>query len=313
MRLKKENLLMLCATFFWALGHPLGKIIVREVHPFALGTVTLMTGFVCMLLYCLVTKRIGKIKQFSRKHIWASFGIGLLCFFLYQILTFSALKRIPASMNAILVSTNVILIMILAGLFLRERIGILRIFAIFLAAAGVVFVIFNAGFKLGGQVDLIGFAFSIGAALSFAIYSVFGKNVLERNDPIIVVTLALLSGGVLLSLLAIVTGTASTLVSASLKVWLLMILLGVGMIGISYPLWFFCLKRLPASQISVYIYMSPVFAVLLSLVILKEWFFWPFWLGAALVLGGIVIANSKLKRKPISGKNGQVDAGEANK
>jgi drug/metabolite transporter (DMT)-like permease len=296
MRVRKENLLMLCATFFWALGHPLGKVIVREVHPFALGSVTLMIGLICLFLYCAATGRIGKIRRFSRKYIFYSLGIGLLCFFLYQILTFSALKRIPASMNAILVATNVIFIMILAGLFLKERIGIVRIFAILLAGAGVVFVVFNAGFKLKGQVDIIGCAFSIGAAISFALYSVFGKGVLEKNDPLIVVTLALLSGGVLLSLLALMTGSARTLLTASLQAWLLMILLGVGMIGISYPLWFFCLKRLPASQISIFIYMTPMFAVILSLIILRERFFWLFWLGCALILGGIVTVNISANR-----------------
>jgi drug/metabolite transporter (DMT)-like permease len=297
MRIKKENLLMLCATFFWALGHPFGKIIVREVHPFALGSVTLMTGFFCLLLYCVATKRIGKIRQLSRKHIFYSFAIGLLSFFLYQILTFSALRRIPASMNAILVATNVIFIVILAGIFLKERIGLIKAVAILIAGAGVLLVVFNTGFELRGRVDLVGCFFSLGAAISFALYSVFGKGVLEKNDPVIVVTLALLSGGVLLTALAFITGTAATLYAASSLAWILMIGLGVSMIGISYPLWFFCLRRLPASQVSVYIYTTPVFAVLLSLLILKERFFWPFWLGAALVLFGIVLANQRVKSR----------------
>jgi drug/metabolite transporter (DMT)-like permease len=296
-RIGAEHLLMLGATFFWAIGHPVGKIIVREVHPFALGSVTLMTGFFCLLLYCAVTGRFEGVRRMKRDDVVRSLSIGIAGFFCYQILTFSALKRIPASMNAILVATNVIFIMIFAGLFLKERIGIMKVLAILLAGAGVVFVVFNAGLGLNGRVDLIGCSFSIGAAIMFSLYSVLGKGVLEKNDPVTVVTLALLSGGVLLSLLALITGSARTLVSASGETWLLMILLGVGMIGISYPLWFFCLKRLPASQVSVYIYTTPVFAVLLSLLILKERFFWPFWLGAALVLGGIFMANRNPSRK----------------
>ena len=81
------------------------------------------------------------------------------------------------------------------------------------------------------------------------------------------------------------------LVRAGAVTWLLMLLLGIGMIGISYPIWFFCLKRLPASQISIYIYMTPMFAVILSLIILQERFSWLFWLGGALILGGIVTVN----------------------
>ena len=70
-----------------------------------------------------------------------------------------------------------------------------------------------------------------------------------------------------------------------------MVLLGVTMIGVAYPLWFYCLKRLPAVHASVFIYMTPVFAVILSLAILRERFAWTFWLGGALVLAGIVAAN----------------------
>ena len=93
------------------------------------------------------------------------------------------------------------------------------------------------------------------------------------------------------------------------QTWVIMIMLGVTMIGTSYPLYFTCLKRMPASHVSIYIYMSPVFAVILSLVILKERFSWLFWLGTILVLCGIVISSyftSKLESAD-SGKQATAD------
>jgi hypothetical protein len=42
---------LLLATFFWALGHPLGRIILQTVHPFQLSTMTLTVGFLCVLCY----------------------------------------------------------------------------------------------------------------------------------------------------------------------------------------------------------------------------------------------------------------------
>ncbi|MBM3710698.1 MAG: DMT family transporter [Actinobacteria bacterium] len=62
--------------------------------------------------------------------------------------------------------------------------------------------------------------------------------------------------------------------------------------AIGHPLWFVCLKRFPASQISIYIYLTPVFAVMLSLIILHERFSWLFWAGSALIPGGIIITNT---------------------
>jgi len=76
---------------------------------------------------------------------------------------------------------------------------------------------------------------------------------------------------------------------------LIMVFLGLTMIGISYPLWFICLKRLPASHASIYIYLTPVFAVVLSLIILDERFSWLFWVGGVLIIAGIVITSRSAK------------------
>ena len=51
-------LVMLVTTLFWALGHPLGRIILRSVHPFQLGSVNLVVGFLALLAYLLTFKKI---------------------------------------------------------------------------------------------------------------------------------------------------------------------------------------------------------------------------------------------------------------
>jgi drug/metabolite transporter (DMT)-like permease len=289
-----EYFLMLIVSFFWAIGHPFGRIIVRSVHPFQLGAVTLSTGFIGLLIFLIVSGRIRKLAELSPRDVFASLGLGVFGFFCYQILTFSALARIPASMNAVLVSTNVVFIALLAALILKERIMPARIAGITIALLGVVLVTFNTGFSLGedrGGIDLLGCAFSLLAAFSFSLYSVIGKRILSSNDPLIVAGLALFSGAVLLNVFTMVTVGHSAIVNAGWPTFLLMVFLGLTMIGIAYPLWFTCLKRLPASHASIYIYLTPVFAVILSLIILRERFSWLFWVGGACILGGIIITN----------------------
>jgi len=282
--------LMLVTTLFWALGHPLGRILLRSVHPFQLGAVNLVIGFLSVFLYLLLTGQLKKLTSISFRDTLFSLLLGVSGFFLYQILTFSALSRIPASMNAILVSTNVIFIAIFSAVFLKERVSGVKVIGILSALLGVVLITFNRGFTFASRVSLMGCSFSILAAISFALYSVFGKKVLERNDPMGVQTLALLSGAVLLTILSLLGTGFGELISAQRATWGLMVLLSVTMIGIAYPLWFFCLKRMQASHVSVYIYMTPVFAVILSLIILGERFTWVFWIGGAFVMGGIVIS-----------------------
>jgi len=287
--LTRQHLFMLIAPFFWALGHPLGRIILKSVHPFQLGSVTLCIGFLGLLLFLVVSGKIREIRKLEKKDFLFSLGLGVFGFFLYQILTFSALARIPASMNAVLVSTNVVFIALLAAVLLGERLSFPKLIGIFTALAGVVLVTFNRGFSVEGF-SLIGCGLSILAALSFSIYSVLGKKLLVRGDPLIIAASALLSGSVLLAILTASTvGFRGTFESPPLT--LLMVLLGLTMIAVAYPLWFACLKKLPVSHISIYIYLTPVFAVLLSIALLKESFAWIFWIGFVLVLAGIMMTN----------------------
>lgn len=301
--IRTEYFLMLIVTFFWAIGHPLGRIIVRSVHPFQLGTITLGTGFIGLFIFLIANGRIRKLTKLSLRDTFSSLGLGIFGFFLYQILTFSALARIPASMNAVFVSTNVVFIAILATLILKEHITLIRIIGIVFALFGAALVTFNKGFSFGegaGSIDLLGCAFSLLAAFSFALYSILGKRILANNDPLIIAGIALFSGTVLLTILTVSTVGFSEIAVAGWRTISLMVFLGLTMIGIAYPLWFTCLKRLPVSHASIYIYVTPIFAVILSLIILNERFSWLFWVGGAFILGGIIITNKFASNKSVS-------------
>jgi drug/metabolite transporter (DMT)-like permease len=207
-------------------------------------------------------------------------------------------------MNAILVSTNVVFIAIFAALILKERVMPASIIGIALALFGVVLVTFNRGFTLEGgegSINLLGCLFSVLAAILFALYSVFGKKVLVSNDPLIINALSLFSGAALLAIMTSATVGFAEVVSADWKTLLILIFIGLSN-GIAYPLWFTCLKRVPATHVSIYIYLMPVFAIILSLIIINERFSWLFWVGGALILGGIVITNRFASVKPIKNK-----------
>jgi drug/metabolite transporter (DMT)-like permease len=156
--LRIEYFLMLIVSFFWAIGHPLGRILLQKVHPLQLGTVTLVSGFIGLLVFLTASGKVRQVFKLSLCDALISMGLGVFGFFLYQILTFSALSRIPASMNAVLVSSNVVFIALLAALILKERVGPIRIIGMILAVCGVVLVTFNKGFSIGdggGSIDLL--------------------------------------------------------------------------------------------------------------------------------------------------------------
>lgn len=282
---------LLVTVFSWALSHPLGRLIVQQVHPLQLAALNLSVGFFCLGVVLAATRRLGGVLRMSFKDILGSLSLGAFGFFFYQFCAFVALAHIPASMNAVLISSNVIIIVFLSAIFLKERIRPLVILGVFLSLAGVVIVTFNRGFRLTERWDLTGCALSLAAAAAFAFYTVAGKKILSRNDPLLVATLALFSGAAMLWLLCRTTIGLQQLRSITGQTWGLVLLLGVTSIGLAYPFYFSSLKKLPASTVSVFLNLIPAIAVLLSLLLLRERFAWPFWLGCALVLGGVAASN----------------------
>ncbi len=283
--------IMLVTTLFWALGHPLGRIVLRTVHPLQLGFVNLLVGLLALVAYLAASGKLRELRSIPGRDVAGSLGLGVLGFAVYQVMTFSALARIPASFNAVLVATNVVMIAPLAALILGERMRWLRVAAIVCAFAGVVLVTLSQGSTGSERIDIVGCLYSLLAALSFALYTVLGKRIVQRRDPLMVTALALFSGTVLLGVATAVTVGFGSLWPAGGQAWFLMVLLGVTMIGFAYPAWFACLKSLPASRVSVFIYLTPVFAVILSFLILDERVSWLYFVGGALVLGGVVAAS----------------------
>jgi drug/metabolite transporter (DMT)-like permease len=107
----------------------------------------------------------------------------------------------------------------------------------------------------------------------------------------------LFAAAVLLSIFTGATVGFGSLADAGERAWILMILLGVTMIGFAYPAWFACLRLLPATRVSIFIYLTPVFAVVLSFLILGERFTWLFYVGGALVLGSVVASSMSATRQ----------------
>jgi len=292
-----EHLYMFLFAFFGAIGHPLGRIIVQKIHPFHLASLTLIIGFFSIILFLLVTGQIRLFFKLTTLDFFLSLGLGVFGFFLFQIFTFSALAHNPASMNAALLSTAVIFTVIFAVIFLKEKISFFNVLGILIAFGGVFLVIFNRGINTGGQVSLKGCLFSILAAIFTSLYTALGKKILARNNPLIVSAVAIFSGALLLTLLTKFTVGFGLLASTGIKIWILTIVTGVSLIGVSFPLLYRCLKTMPATWVSIYLYLVPVFGVILSFVILRERFSWVFWLGFLLILSGIIISNLLVKNK----------------
>lgn len=216
--------------------------------------------------------------------LWRASVLGALNIGLFFALLFTAAYRLPGGVVATLMAIQPLLVALLAWLILAEH-PALRTFI----AAG--FGLFGVGLIVLGpavRFDTVGVIAGMAATLVMACGTVLTKR-WGRSAPLLVFTSwQLIAGGlILLPFVFAIEGAPPMLTSMNLLgfAWL-----GIVGTGIAYALWFRGIGKLKASTVALLGLLSPVSAVLLDFLLLKQSLTRVQIGGAALVLGGILIS-----------------------
>ena len=207
-----------------------------------------------------------------------------------------AIMRLPSGSAAVLIYLQPILVGVLAWLFLSEALTTRKVVGLLLGFSGIAAV--SAGGLLG---DLppgaaLGVALGAGAALSWALGTVYFKEVQERVATLWAVAVPFLAGGVVLTALGLLVESPAEITwnppfVASL---LYSSLLGT---AVAWLLWLGLVRAGEASRVSAYIFFVPLVAVLIGAIFLDETLSPSLLAGAALVVTGIYLANGRPSAK----------------
>lgn len=186
---------------------------------------------------------------------------------LQYIAFYIGLARTSGVKSSILVSLGVFFSLIISSLILRmERFTWLKLLGTVAGFAGVLIV--NAG---GG--GFTGFSFMgegmiILSTLCSAISGVLVKRFSAEDSPVMISGWQFFTGGIVMSLFALVIGGRVTL-AVSARAAVLLVYLGI-LSAAAYTIWSVLLKHNPVSRVTVFGFFNPVFGVLLSALILGE-------------------------------------------
>lgn len=183
------NILIIVAGLFWgSMG-----IFVRHLNALGFSSIQvaclrLTTAGVIFALILLIKDRKGfRIKA---RDIPLFLALGLVSILFFTCCYFTAIRLMTMSTAAILLYTSPIWVMILAIIFLKEKITLQKILALILAFAGCILV---SGF--GGKVTLIGILVGLGSGLGYGLYSIFGTFALKKYSPYTVTCYTFLIAG----------------------------------------------------------------------------------------------------------------------
>jgi drug/metabolite transporter (DMT)-like permease len=198
----------------------------------------------------------------------------------------SSLSYTTVASSVVLVSTQPVFTAILGPFLLGERPGARGITAMVLCLAGVTVL---AGGDLGlGAGALLGDSLALAGAVTASLYFMIGRKVRHRiafgrylflvyGSAALVLGMMALAGGVRLSGYPDLT-------------WLCILGLAVGPNLLGHGLLNWSVRRLRAFTVNMAVLGEPVLATAYAAAIFAEYPGLPFYAGAALILGGIVLA-----------------------
>lgn len=247
----------------------------------------------------------------SRDKAFPAIAIATLTGALHFGLLYAGISRVDASTSAIAYQVATPFTVLLAFVFLKEKIAPTVLVGIGVAFAGVVTVMGGVG--KGGE--MLGVVLVILAALGFATGTVLTKHI-GSFDPL------KMNGWIALiaapELLVISVGLEyeqwATLADASMSAWaaLLYTALSGGLLG--FGLWYWLLRRHPISQLSPFTLLVPIFAVAVSQLMLDEPFTANLMIGGVVTVLGVALCQLTVKKTPLKAEPSSGEATpEANK
>jgi drug/metabolite transporter (DMT)-like permease len=275
-------------VLMWGSAFPLVKVALSEVPPVTLGFLRFLLATPILALYSCLKDGRG-LRAVLLKNRTQLIFMGMTGIMGYQVFQNIGVKLTSASNSSIIISSDPIMIALLSGPLLRERMSRIRALGIAIGFSGVLAIIMSESQGLSaGASSLLGDIFSLGAAASWAIYSILGRRLATHHSPIGLTAASMAFGTVFL--LPPMYLLEAPRLPTTVQVWSVVAVLGLGSSCLAYALWNQVLSEEEASKAGVALFIIPVVAAGLSVVFLSEPFTPPLLAGMVLVFSGVLIA-----------------------
>jgi eamA family protein len=209
--------------------------------------------------------------------IFSGLAVGLNWIFLFQGYKYTSISNATLSYYF-----APVFVTILAPFILKEKLTLSKFLCVLMALVGMFCIVGVDG--INGGSDLIGIVYGLLAAGFYASVILMNKF-LKGIDSIEITVIQLISATItLLPYVLYVEGLGILSVSSVSIPYIL--ILGIVHTGIAYLLYFSSLQGLKGQTIAVLSYIDPVFAIIISAIILKEQ------LGFLQIIGGVLILGS---------------------
>ncbi len=273
--------------FLWSSAFAAAKIAVRDCPPLTLLTIRFLIAGALMLG---VAAASGRWSRPSARDLAALVLLGVLNNGAYLGLSWSGMTTVSSAFTAVLISTNPLLIGVLAGPVLGERLGWRKMLGLCLGLAGVALVLRS---RLSGmQEDLHGTLLVTGGLVALVAGTLLYKRLKPSTGLWMATGIQSLAGAVALMPVALLHESIGDARMTASLFWSMAYMIVAVSIG-GYYLWFMILGRASATAASALHFLMPPLGLLFGWVVLRESVSWLDLLGIVPIAFGIWLATRR--------------------
>lgn len=278
------------AVAIWGLAFPLIQEGLGDFSPVVLGFLRFALASVLLLVVALVRHSPSEFAAALRMHWKPVTLFGVLYITIPNIAQNVGLQHGFSSVASVIQSSGPVFTLIFAAVLLKEAMTGTKLLGTGIALAGTVLLVVRNGVSLQDE-DFASNMLLLASATSYALAWVSAKKMLERSEPLVVITLSLVIGTAVLGLAVPFEPAPMAEFTASSTV--VIMLLGFLCGSASTVLFLYALEREEVSRMAFFIYLMPLFASLFAFAIRGEGVAaWTALCGFVIVVG-IAIANRR--------------------
>ena len=282
---------LICAPAIWGGTFIAGHIVSAQLPPATAAFVRFVFAVLTLLVVLHFSQGLRALTQITRRQLLGTMALGATGIFAYNLLFFGALAVLPAGRTSLIVALNPVVTILVAAIFLGERLSATRWLGVALALLGVWIVVTHGDLSQLMQSVGKGELSMLGAVCAWAAYTLLGRRVLQGLSPLLTTLWAALWGTLFLALRALRDIPAVHAESFTASVWASLAFLGVLGTAVAFVWYYEGVSKLGAARTVVFNNLVPVFAVLLAWLVLSEPVSASVLVGGGMAVTGVFLVN----------------------
>lgn len=281
------------AASIWGGMYVVSKYVLDFIPPLTLVWLRFIIAFVVLYMILKIAEKKQKKTVTIRKKDWLLFAwIGFIGYFISITCQFIGTKLSDAHTGSLVTSATPAFMVIFAAIILKEKLTARRLLSTIIATIGVIIVI---GWDIEIGSYFIGTIILVGAAITWALLSIYVKIASARFSSLVITTYAIFFSLFFITPFMIWEFHSNPIEHMNLYVVLGVLYLGIVSTAGAFFLWNKGLELMDASIGSLFFFFQPIVGSLLGWLLLNETLSSNFFIGGILIICSVFITTFEKK------------------